>query len=230
MLHYNYNIEGPSIAKVNTIRELGIIFDSKLTFEPHVNTIVKKAYRTLDFLFRSLGKFKKVETSKLLYFTYVRSGLEYGTPIWNPYYRVHIDSIEKVQRRFSRTLFRRFHFIPEKHYSMRYMRLDMLSLEERRTLTDELALYKIHPGKIITHLNHALRYNDQSRFTRQNNDVFYLPFVTTNVEYYSPMLRMQRNHDLAFNRLDLNDHCLASFKRYAIHEIKNKTNSFRLHL
>lgn len=101
-LIYNYKIESTSITKVNSIKDLGIIFDSKLTFESHVNTITKKAYRTLGFLFRSLGKFKKVETFKLLYFTYIRSSLEYGSPIWNPNPNTHIETIEKVLRRFTR--------------------------------------------------------------------------------------------------------------------------------
>lgn len=37
---------------------------------------------------------------KLLYFALVRSILEYGSTIWNPYSKTDIDIIERVQNRF----------------------------------------------------------------------------------------------------------------------------------
>lgn len=100
--YFNYNINNITLSRVTSMRDLGIIFDPKLTFEAHINNIVRKAYSKLGFLFRSLGKFKKIDTYKLLYFTYVRSNLEYCTAVWNPHYHVHIEAVEKVQRRFTR--------------------------------------------------------------------------------------------------------------------------------
>lgn len=104
---------------------------------------------------------------------------------------------------------------------MRYVRLKILSLEDRRSIIDELTLYKIHMGIMITTQNDSLNFHTRTRPTRQTNNVFYLPFVTTNVEYFAPLLRMQRNHDLVFSNLDLNDRCFAAFKRYATNEVSN---------
>lgn len=218
---FDYKIGNTSISRVTTIKDLGLIFDSKLSFESHCNKMVKKAYKMIGFLFRSLSKFKNYETYKLLYFTYVRSGLEYCTPVWNPHYNVYIDSIERVQRYFTRALFKKFRFVPEKNYLMRYVRLEILSLEDRRTINDELTLYKMYTRKVTTDLTDSLRLRNQIRFTR-NDNMFYLPFVTTNVEYFSPMLRLQRNHDLKFKCVDLNEQCLATVKRYITYEIKSQ--------
>lgn len=108
--HFNYNIGGITLNRVQSIRDLGVTLDRKLNFEAHVKIITKKAYSILGFICRSLNKFKNVNTYKMLYFTYVRSILEYCTPIWNPYYDVHVNDVERVQRRYTRSIYRRFHY------------------------------------------------------------------------------------------------------------------------
>lgn len=223
--YFNYNINGRTLNRVQSIKDLGVIFDSKLTFETHIKTITKKAYRMLGFISRSLNHFKQPQTYKLLYFTYVRSNLEYCTPVWNPYYDVYIDAVERVQRRFTRILFKRFHYPGEKHHYMRNVRLGLLSLEERRAICDELTLYKINSNRLNTTLNNQIIWNTRTRFTRQNN-IFYLPHVTNNVEFYSPMTRMQRQHDENFSSNTLNEESFNAFKRYTLHEIKLKSPIF----
>lgn len=92
----------------------------------------------------------------------------------------------------------------------------MLSLEDRRKMSDEIALYKIKSGIIITPLSQSLSFHQSTRYTRlttSNQHTFYLPFVTTNVEYESPLLRMQRQHDTTFSNLDLNKTNLSAIKR-----------------
>lgn len=223
--YFNYNIRGNTLNRVCAIKDLGVTFDSKLTFENHVNNITSKAYRMLGFISRSLNHFKQLQTYKLLYFTYVRSNLEYCTSVWSPYCDIRISAIERVQRRFTRIIYRRFHYPGEKNYHMRNVRLDLLSLEERRTISDELTLYKIYSNRLNTTLNNQIRLNTVTRFTRQNN-IFYLPHVTTNVEYFSPILRMQRQHDDKFSMNNLNEAIFNTFKRYTIHEVKRASLIF----
>lgn len=50
----NYNINGVALIQVNTIRDLGIVFDSRLSFEPHIKNITSRAYKILGFMSRSL--------------------------------------------------------------------------------------------------------------------------------------------------------------------------------
>lgn len=149
---------------------------------------------------------------------YVRSTLEYCSPVWNPHYDTYVSQIEKVQRRFTRTVYRKFHFPSEKCYVMRDLRLDLLSLEDRRLISDEMTLFKINSETIKTTLNSQIRLNARIRFTRQTN-IFYLPTVSNNIEFFAPMLRMQRQHDTIFSMNTLNE-TLNAFKRYTIHEVK----------
>lgn len=99
--YFNYNINGHTLNRVQSIKDLGVNFDSKLTFKNHIKIITNKAYRMLGFISWSLNHFKQPQAYKILYFTYVRSNLEYCTPVWNPHYDVHVTTIEKVQRRFT---------------------------------------------------------------------------------------------------------------------------------
>lgn len=45
-------------------------------------------------------------------------------------------------------------------------------------------------------------------------------FVSTNVEYHSPIIRMHRQHMNLFNNINSNGPNFNTFNRYATHEIK----------
>lgn len=212
-----YSINGTAMAKVNSIRDLGVTFDSKLTFEHHFNIICKSAFKMLGFISRSLYKFRNINTYTTLYNTYIRSIIEYCATIWSPFYQCHIDAIERIQKKFTRIIFRKFHF-PYECYIMRLRRLEMISLEDMRGLIDELNLFKIRNGILRVTSIDNFQFNSM-RFTRNYRE-FYLPTVSTNVEYHSPLLRMHRHHMNIFNNIDLNETNFNAFKRYAIHEIK----------
>lgn len=180
--YFNYNINGVPLQRVNFIRDLGVLFDSKLNFNSHIDSITKRAYKMLGFISRSLNNFKRMGTYCTLYNLYVRSILEYCSPVWCPHYQSNIDSIERVQKKFTRLIFRKFHY-PTETYNMRLIRLDLQSLENRRLLSDELMLFRIKNGLTRISVNHEYEYIPVRQL--RHNRLFYLPFVTNNVEYYS---------------------------------------------
>lgn len=83
---YSYQFNAITIDKVEIVRDLGVMFDSKLTFSNHIDLITSKAYKSLEFVLRSCKAFKNIEGLKSVYFAYVRSVLEYACPIWSPQY------------------------------------------------------------------------------------------------------------------------------------------------
>lgn len=92
------------LEEVTEIKDLGVIFDSKLSFVPHINAIVNKSYRMLGFIGRVTSKFNNISCIKFLYNSLVRSRLEYNSPIWNPHAVKYKAKIESVQRKYTRIL------------------------------------------------------------------------------------------------------------------------------
>lgn len=134
----------------------------------------------------------------------------------------HIENIERVQRRFTRMLYRKFHY-PYEIYKVRIVRLQMTSLENRRLGSDEMHLYKLKNRIFSTNID--LNFENTPGYNLRRVNLFRLPTVHTNVESFSPILRMHRQHMHFFNSLDLREPCFKAFKRYALHEINDIQNS-----
>ena len=69
----------------------------------------------------------------------VRPHLEYANTVWYPYLRKHIDSIEQVQRNFTKHIIE----LKDMTYHERILNLGLPSLEYRRVRGDLIETYKI---------------------------------------------------------------------------------------
>jgi len=94
---FNYSIGDHLLHCVIQYPYLGILFDSKLSFFPHITNITSKATRTLNFVKRNLCKCS-FETKCVGYTSIVRSLLEYGSAVWDPYLQKDIYSTAQMQR------------------------------------------------------------------------------------------------------------------------------------
>lgn len=138
---HNYNLNGVMIPRVYLVRDLGVMLDNKLLYISHFEYITQRAYRMLGFLHRSCKSFRKVESIKTLYFAYVRSIMEYASPIWSPSYVTHIARLESVQRCFVRRL--SYRFGGHVSYVERLTFFHMQSLEHRRLMSDMKLLFDV---------------------------------------------------------------------------------------
>ncbi|XP_045451209.1 uncharacterized protein LOC123660151 [Melitaea cinxia] len=84
----------------DSVRDLGAIFDKKMSFVPHIYDTVKRASRMLGFIIRNGRAFRRPEIRITLYFSIVRSLLEYASVVWRPHYAIHMLRIERIQKRF----------------------------------------------------------------------------------------------------------------------------------
>lgn len=144
-----YHVGSNVIQEVDQIRDLGVVFDSTLTFVPHVENVIKKASRMLGFVIRNVTGFRRSSTKILLYNSIVRSILEYCSIIWRPHYATHNLRLERIQKRFL------WHLAyasgiqkTKKSYDARLSHFKMVSLEKRRRISDTVFLYKLLRCKI----------------------------------------------------------------------------------
>ena len=84
------------------IDDLGVRFDRKLTFSPHVSHACAKASRALYFIKRAASDFKRIFTLKTLYQTIVLPHLTYCSVIFYPLYAKDFGHLERIQHLFLR--------------------------------------------------------------------------------------------------------------------------------
>lgn len=102
-----YKLYDAPLDRVNDIRDLGLILDTKLDFHKHVTLICKQASRLLGFVMRTAADFDDVRVTRVIYNAYVRSKLEYAAVVWNPYEDKYEMLIERIQRKFARWLYKK---------------------------------------------------------------------------------------------------------------------------
>ena len=88
-----------------------------------------KPYKVLGVIKRSLGSDNRYAFSRL-FKSLVRPVLEYAAPVWSPYQKKDIESLEKVQRRTSRLALKQKR--GEMSYEVRCRLLNWQTLEKRR--------------------------------------------------------------------------------------------------
>ena len=92
---------------------------------------------------RTCKDLKDIKTLKLLYCSLVRSNLEYCSIIWSPFTKRNIEKLERVQRRATKFILK-----IEDPYDTRLKKLNMLSLEQRRFMSDVVFLFKALNGLV----------------------------------------------------------------------------------
>ena len=133
-----YSINNVPLPNCNNMLDLGITVDSNLTFKDHVNNIVSKSTQRCGVLFRGFAS-RQLPLLRKAFTTYIRPILEYNSCIWNPSHKQLVDSIENVQRRFTK----RIPCLSSLSYPERLATIDLESLELRRLHTDLVMYFKI---------------------------------------------------------------------------------------
>ncbi|XP_076451278.1 uncharacterized protein LOC143287217 [Babylonia areolata] len=93
-----YELHGQNLENVNTTKYLGVNIQDKVQWESHIDSITKKARKTLGFVRRNL-KIGNKKTKETVYKALVCLLLEYAATIWDPYTANEIEELEKIQRR-----------------------------------------------------------------------------------------------------------------------------------
>jgi hypothetical protein len=203
---YPYAIDNVALNRPVNLQDLGVTFDQRLTFIPHIEKIVSSANRVYGFLVRNSRDFKNISTLKTLFFAHVRSKLEYASIVWSPFYSVRINLIESVQRRFLKYIsFRADGIYPAigTPNDLLLSRHDMKSLNNRRDCFAIIFIYKLLNGIIndpvlLGKLNFLI-----PRMASRETNLFYLPVPRINIMVNSPIHKLCTLCNDYSDRLDL---------------------------
>jgi len=151
----DFKIENEKIPRSSVFRDLGVQIDSRLTFEPHINTIVKKASAFQNCLRRAF----RTNNQKFyldMYKTFVRPKLEFCTSIWHPSKISLATQVESVQRNFT------------KYVGNLY---DVPYLERCETLHIESLIFR----RVVNDLTNYFRIINQDFYDIDQRDFFSFP-------------------------------------------------------
>lgn len=190
---FNYKINNIILERCTNYKDLGINFDTKLSFTYHINEMVRSASKLLGFFFRNWRGFENISVVKLLYVSFIRSKLEYGSLIWFPIYQNSIVQIESIQRRCVKYMFYKTNgFYPEQGADNNVL-LNMFNLNSLKTRRDCAAVgfiynlinYNIDCPFLLNKVNFLV-----PRLESRQNNTFLCNTVRTNVMTKSPICNM----------------------------------------
>ena len=114
------------LEEVKEFKDLGIITNHHLSWNPHIDYIVSKANRMLGLIKRTCKGLDDPKTLRTLYCSLVHSNLEYCSEVWSPYTKRNTDKLERVQRRATKLILK-----SDNPYDIRLKKLNLMSLAIR---------------------------------------------------------------------------------------------------
>jgi len=190
-IHFNYEICGTFLERVTEIRDLGVILDTKMNFNSHIEYITTKAYSMLGFIKRTCYEFRDIRALKSIYCAHVRSHLDYASVVWQPYCANKKAIIESIQKKFvmyalRRTVRRDENFrLPSYESRCKTLRID--SLQRRRYNLSAFYVFDLLSNRIdAPELRSRVVIYDPVRHIRRQ------PFLTinhhrTNYGFHEPL-------------------------------------------
>ncbi len=129
------------LSRVTSCKYLGINFNSNSSWDEHMGIIFNKAHSSLLAIQRSFKNCTS-KTKELLYFSLVRSLLEYASTLWDPHISSKATFLEKIQRRAARFVLNRYGITDSVTDMLK--QLNWESLDNRRTVNRLCCFYKVY--------------------------------------------------------------------------------------
>ena len=137
----SYNMDNVLIKQSDEEKDLGVVIDSKLSFEAHMQSKINKGNSIMGIIRRTI-EYLDEENFRLLFTALVRPQLEYANAVWSPHHKKHITSLENVQRRATKLV----PSLSKLSYDQRLRKLGIPTLAYRRYRGDMIETFKITHG------------------------------------------------------------------------------------
>ena len=193
-LKYNVTIliHKKAISEQNSIKYLGIIIDSTLSWKDHVIHLSKKLSRVVGILYK-LKHFVNKKIMNNIYYALFYSHVIYAIEVWGSTSNIYINNIIILQKRVIRLMSNKDQFpaIPGPLYptSGLFSELSLLKIKDIFTLQISKFIHKCINFDIISNFNNWFKlncethsYQTRSNFNHSNNSStnnLYIPFGRT---------------------------------------------------
>ena len=144
-----YRVANKPIKSEKAFRDLGVLVDSNLKFDLHIDRITLSCFRLINLLFRIFA-LKSAPLYLKFYSVYVVPILLYCSPLYSGSSVRNMKSIESIQKYFTRRLYIRLNpnlSVPS--YDIRLQEYQLELLEIKLLRTDLLTLSSIVSGRLV---------------------------------------------------------------------------------
>ena len=100
------SLSGTFLELTQSVKFLGLSFDSTMTWHGHIDAVVSQASKRLGLLDR-IRKYLSVDTCKHLHDTLVQPLYEYCDIIWSNFDKTCLDRLLRLQKRGARIILRK---------------------------------------------------------------------------------------------------------------------------
>ena len=157
------------ISKVNNIKFLGVVIDSKLTWNDHVQHIKIKMSKAIGIICKT-RKYFHLMTLRKLYFAFVNPHLQYCIEVWGNTFEYLIDSLFILQKKIIRIM----KSAPYRsHCEPLFLELKILNLKQMYTVSMIMFYYKYRKSLLPEVFNNmfSCRGDIHSYMTRNTLDI-----------------------------------------------------------
>ena len=178
-ISHSYYIHNTQLSVVNQCKYLGILIQSDLKWNSHVNYVTAKANQTLAMLKRNI-KLASQKIKDKAYKSLIRPQLEFASSVWAPWQQSLINKIEQTQRRAVRYVTSDYN--PFNSVSLHISNLKWDTLEDRRNKSRLCMFYK------MAHNQAAIPYQlyiqpSNYPYSRHSNTMKFLPMTCSKNSY-----------------------------------------------
>ena len=150
--------------EVDEFKLLGVTFSKDLFFDSHIDAISNKVSKLSGFITRCTRGMSSYALLNL-YKALILPHIIYCACVWAPHQRNHLNRLEKVKRKISRTLF--FMQFPiadvRPPYSNRFTDLDIVRVEDalkiQRLILGFKILNDLVPASFVSYIQHSRLVN-----------------------------------------------------------------------
>ena len=167
-------IDEQIVERETVVRNLGLYMDEELTFEYHINDLVKRAFGKLKTAWKC-GKFLSETSKRIITDSYILSQFNYLDIIWRTCTKRMWDKIQGLQNNCIRFIFKLRKY---DHISAEFQKLNTLNMHNRTILHALTYMFKCVNHKAPSYLTEKIQYvsNIHDHDTRARNEILCTQF------------------------------------------------------